>query len=145
MKERFFTPWSLARVAEAVEWEGELVFAKDGSSNQEQYMKALSILWERWMRNWTLPDLASVLKDAGAQNWASAFAHSLETLKSRVEQLFGFYQGLWAGANPGRSRAVMPTWPLMPELPPAEDQVLNSLQFFFEGIRALWANEEEEG
>jgi len=100
MGERLFSPRSLARVCEAVEWEDELRFWKDGSSNHEQYMKAMAVLWERWMRGWELMDFFKAVQDAGSQNFASGILRVFETLPQRIQQLKGFYEGLWAGANP---------------------------------------------
>lgn len=105
MKERFFTPWSLARVAEHVEWEEELVRAKDGTTNQQMFMAAIAILYERWMRGWSIPDFASAVDEAASGNFLSGLARILSSMEERVGQLLGFYQGLWWGANP---RAINP-------------------------------------
>jgi len=101
MGERLFTPWSLARVAEAVEWEDYLTEKVDGTTNQQQYMKALAILWERWMRGWEIPDFLSAVENVGNQRFAEQFTKIIDSVEQRITQVLGFWQGIWAGANPG--------------------------------------------
>lgn len=108
--ERFFTPKSLARVAEAVEWEEVVAFYKDGTSNQSEYMRAMAILWERWMREWAIGDFAQSIHDVGSREYVTLLVRLLDTVETRVQQLVGFFQGLWAGANPGWSKKGIFTW-----------------------------------
>jgi len=144
MGERLFTPKSLARVAEAVEWEDELIVYPDGSNNQERYMKAMAILWERWMRGWSIPDFASSFLAAGNLTLATRFSEILDTMAERIAQLKGFYEGLWAGANPetiAPSRFLGP-----PDLGPmtAEEMTKNAFDTFFEEMTRLFGQSREE-
>jgi len=99
--ERFFTPRSLERVAEAVEWEDVLYWYKDGTSNQSRYMAAMAVLWERWMRGWAIPDFGEALRSADSGNFVEALTRVLNSLEERISQLVGFYQGLWWSVNRG--------------------------------------------
>jgi len=146
MAERLFTPWSLARVAEAVEWEDVLEYRRDGSSNQAQFMKAMSILWERWMREWQLPDFANVLTEVRDRDWIGVFEVSIKGLQNRVQQLVGFYQGLWAGANPGWRRAFWFPPGVLPVALTTEERARNALAAMVADFTILFGvTEEEEG
>jgi len=137
MKERLFTPWSLARVCEAVDWEDDLVERKDGTTNQEQYIKAVAILWERWVRGWSLPDFLAALNVSSGEGFFQVFVRILTSLPERVYQLKGFYEGLWAGANPDvepRSRAILS--PLEGSAP-IEQRAAFALQAWWEQTRAI--------
>lgn len=120
MGERLFSPKSLARVAEAVEWEDVLQVYKDGSTNQAEFMRALGILWERWMRGWSIPDFANAIQAVQAGRWVDQFERIVQTLENRVSQLVGFYQGLWAGANPGWGRFF--GWQIPSVIPPVDEE-----------------------
>lgn len=143
MKETFFSPWSLARVCKAVEWEEELVRARDGSSNQGKYMEAIGTLWERWVRGWSLPDVLAAAHAAGTGEWTEAFFKLFETLENRVVQIIGWYSGIWAGANPrGLPGWVWPPIPEQPGAPPLSiveqrvstfiETLMTYLRFYFE-------------
>lgn len=111
-----FSPKSLARVAEAVDWEEVVAFYKDGTSNQSEYMKAMAILWERWMREWAIGDFAQSISDVGSRKYVELLVRLLDSVETRVQMLVGFFQGLWAGANPGWYRKGIFTWtPVAPE------------------------------
>ena len=100
-KNRYFNPRSLRRVATAVEWEDDLHFYVDGTTNQEMYLASVALLWERWVRGWSLPDLLSALADSRSrQGFAEGVKRIIDTIPERVMQLRGFYEGLWWGANP---------------------------------------------
>lgn len=100
-KNRLFSPRGLRRVANAVEWEDDLRFYPDGTTNQEMYMAALALLWERWVREWNLLDFQSALADPqGGIDFYEGFKRIIETFPARIMQLRGFYEGLWWGANP---------------------------------------------
>lgn len=99
----------MERVVRAVEWEEELVQYKDGSTNQERYIMALAELWERWMREWTLPDFAQSVTDLRAGNYVVVLERVLSAIPERIMQLKGFWLGLWYGANPewrGAERSI---------------------------------------
>jgi len=144
MKETLFTPWSLARVAKAVEWEDELVLAKDGSSNQGKYMEALAILYERWMRDWQLPDFERSILAIHKKDFVALFKQILSTMEERIFQFGGFFRGLWLGANPTWKAA---TWPPLPAIPaPVTEiqEVTNRLEGFFTFLLELAASLKEE-
>lgn len=142
-----FTPKSLARVAEAVDWEETLVVYKDGTTNMQQYMRAMAILYERWMRGWSIPDFAEQVRNAGANNWVEGLGRIYNSLQERVGQLVGFYEGLWRGANPGWHARW--GWNL-PAVMPAADPESGMLTRLGQFIRELHQvtdleREEEEG
>ncbi len=95
-----FEPRSLARVVNHVEWEQEVRYYKDGRSNQEMYVQAMSMLLERWLREFSLPDLLGALDAAGGGDWPGLVHHGLQSIESKVQQFRGFWEGLWYGANP---------------------------------------------
>lgn len=115
MGEDFFTPRSLARVANAVEWEDVLVEYKDGSTNFSCYTQAMAILWERWMREFTLDDFREAVTNVRGGNFVQEFQRMCEALPGRIAVLRGFWEGLWYGANPGRKPPPRGRW--MPALP----------------------------
>ena len=115
-----FSSRSLARVALAVEWEDELALYKDGTTNQEMFVQAMTTMWERWMRGWALNDFAQAISDVGNNQFLTAFARILETVPERLSQIVGFYKGLWYSANPTRradSRGIfgVPDFDMSPE------------------------------
>ena len=95
--ERFFNPKVLRRVAQAVEWEGNLRAYKNGRTNQGEYMAALGILWGRWMFEDRFDEAWSAAKQFLARDWASMFRDVLRGMPSKIEQLAGFYRGTFGG------------------------------------------------
>lgn len=144
MKEAFFTPWSLARVAKAVEWEDELMSAKDGSTNQGKYMEALAILYERWMREWALPDFEQAVLDIHNKEFFSLFARIITSMEERVFQLSGFFRGLWMGANPTWRSTTWPPMPAPPEPLSELEVATNRLQAFFTYLLDVSSQIKEE-
>ncbi len=135
MGERLFSPKSLKRVVAAVEWEDDVVFYKDGTSNQQRYMQALAILWERWIRGYTLPDFASAVSDIGSENFVEGFVRVIREIPRKVYQLKGFYEGLWLSVNPERPapapaapRATVGSYVSKPEWARAVDSCLSQLR-----------------
>lgn len=108
MGEKFFSPKSLARVANAVEWEDRLQVYTDGTTNHSCYLEALAILWERWIREYTLSDFSDMIVDAWRGDFAEGFKRVCEEIPAKLEQLLGFYRGLWYGANPDWKAALPP-------------------------------------
>jgi len=143
MGERLFSPKSLARVANAVEWEDTLVWYKDGSTNQEQFMKALSILWERWMREWSLPDFAQLAQYVMDKQWTDAFVHLVRGIPQRIQQLKGFYEGLWAGANPEWRASFWFPPGVLPAPVTQEDRVKGALAAMIQELTVMFTIEEE--
>jgi hypothetical protein len=152
-KEQYlFDPRALARVAEHVEWEPELKYYRDGTSNQSYYVKAMVMLLERWLREFTLIDLALALQSAGSGDWPGLIQQGLDTIEEKVTQLRGFWEGLWYGANPKTAKAAFGEGWLYPfNLDPehveataepvdAQVQVLGILEQFFGRLRELSAD-----
>lgn len=137
MGERLFSPWSLARVCEAVEWEDELVQRPNGSTNQEQYMRALGTLWERWMRGWSLPDFAGALKTAGSGAFLEGLLYLLKSVPERIQQIKGFYEGLWAGANPDVEPRAPGARAFVGEVPEVEQKVAAALRAWLLQIQSI--------
>jgi hypothetical protein len=145
--EYLFDPRALARVANAVEWEPELRYYKDGHSNQEFYVQAMVMLMERWLREFSLPDLLLALRSAGGGDWPGLLRQGIGGLREKVEQLRGFWEGLWYGANPrGSSLARSIRAGLVPYLPvpvdsesavAGEAEMLAVLSSFFSRLREL--------
>jgi len=108
MRERFFTPRSMERVVNHVEWEDDLVVYRDGTTNQQRYMMALAELWERWMREWSLPDFAQAVDSAQGGKFVEGLLEVISAVPQRIEQMIGFYRGLWYGANPRKLGISIP-------------------------------------
>lgn len=108
MGEKFFSPKSLARVANAVEWEDRVQVYTDGTTNHSCYIEALAILWERWIREYSLSDFLDMLVDAWRGDFAEGFKRVAEEIPAKLEQLLGFYRGLWYGANPDWKGPIPP-------------------------------------
>lgn len=100
-KEILFSPRSLCRVAGAVEWEDVLTWYNDGSTNQSQFMSAMAIMQERWIRGWSFPDFGEAVRNVAAGEFVRELERILSTWKERISQLVGFYQGLWWSVNRG--------------------------------------------
>lgn len=142
-----FNPRSLARVVEKVEWEPELVWYKDGHSNQELYTQCWSMLLERWIREFALYDMLDILHSTGSREWLQVMQKGLSTMKNKIEQCRGFWEGLWYGANPRGVRAPNSSRiavmgmraSTQGEIPQdqAELAMLNLLSSFFRGLREL--------
>ena len=137
-----FDPRSLARVVEQVEWEPTVELYKDGTTNQEKYIQCMAILWERWMREWELPDFAALFYDVGGGNFGSAFYKFATVIPERIAQLVGFWKGLWYGANP-RNYMKMST-PRVSVIPAysAEDIVKSSIEYMVKELRTIVEKEE---
>jgi hypothetical protein len=144
--ELLFDPRALARVANAVEWEGELRYYKDGHSNQEFYIQATSMLMERWLAGFAWEDMLLALHAAGGGDWPGLLRQGLSTIEQKVQQLRGFWEGFWYGANPkGTSRSTFVPWspipfvpmpvPIVPAEPDLEGKVLSLLSSFFATLR----------
>jgi hypothetical protein len=143
MGERLFTPKSLARVAEHVEWEDVLTYYRDGTTNQAEFMRALAILWERWMRGWSVLDFSYALQALHEGTWVSRFYEILSSMEERIQQLVGFYKGLWTGANPHMSAQAMKGIFGMPDPPDRETACLSRIYLMMTTIRELVKEEEE--
>lgn len=141
-----FEPRSLARICNAVEWEPELRYYQDGTSNQSYYVQAMTILLERWLREFTIQDLLLALHSAGSGDWPGLLKQGLETIEQKVNQLRGFWEGLWYGANPrGKGRTTFVQYSPIPFVPMPvqttpvpianEEQVLFILSSFFARLR----------
>lgn len=98
--QRFWEPKAVARIINGLDWEEELRYYKDGTSNQGEYIRGMTMMLERWMREWTLPDLARSLNASLNNDLGNQIEHALDTFENRIAQLWGFAQGLWQGANP---------------------------------------------
>lgn len=105
---------------------------RDQTTNQQQYMRALATLWERWVRGWAYPELAAVLADVFQENFLDGFEKVLRALPSNIWQLRGFFEGLWFSANPPKSAALARAtgvFPIpAPSLLSAEGRALNMLR-----------------
>ena len=97
-EEKFVNPKVLHRLALAVEWEGNLEVYKNGKSNQGEYMAALGILWGRWMREDRFDEAWAAAKQFAQRDWAAMFLDVLRAVPSKIEQLKGFYQGVFGGS-----------------------------------------------
>ena len=69
-------------------------------------MRALAMLYERWMREWSVPDLLSALNAVRGRDFAAAFDRIVSTMENRVFQFVGFWKGIWYGANPRGERGI---------------------------------------
>lgn len=142
--EILFSPKSLHRVALAVEWEDELELYKDGSTNQGHFMAAMAVLWERWMRGWSIPDFSQALTDARAGGFVDGVKRICSSLPERIAQLKGFYEGLWGSVNPPRKKGAFE-----PSLDPydwssGEGQARAAIQRMFRALSSI-VTEEVEG
>jgi len=143
MGERLFSPKSLERVVRSVEWEDELIKYRDGTTNQERYMMALGELWERWIREWSIPDFAKALRDTEQKNFLKGFRRVLQSLPERIAMLKGFYEGLWYGANPGW-HGVRAGWNPMPApvVVDVETEAMNEINRLLTSLRAILKEED---
>jgi len=143
MGEKLFTPRSLERVVRSVEWEDEISYYRDGTSNQQRYMMALAELWERWMRQWSLPDFAQAVRDVEQRNYVTGLKRVLEAIPERIQQLVGFYRGLWYGANPFSGKPPPRGWWLEVPVPATpENEVMSALAVMIDSLRAITTKEE---
>lgn len=143
--EYLFDPRALARVAAHVEWEPELRYYKDGTSNQSHYVKAMTMLWERWMREYGLPELLELVHAGGTSDWLGFISTVLETIKEKLNMFRGFFEGLWYGANPPKlirlpggqviRASIGPSEAWAPEV--ADSSILSMLAAFFEYVNAI--------
>lgn len=106
-EETFFNPRAMARVVEHVEWPEQEIVYKDGSSNQSQYVRAMAMLYERWMRDWTLPDVEASFRNVCAGNYVDEYRHIMEAWDTRIRQVYAWFEGLWYGANPRQFRPLL--------------------------------------
>lgn len=93
-REELFSPGSLLRVVRAVEWEPELELYRDGSSNQERYMEALSTLYGRWIRDESLQDLVDFAGPLARKEWFDALKELVSELPQKARQIVGFWRGM---------------------------------------------------
>lgn len=92
--ERFFSPASMLRVVRAVEWEPELEFYRDGTSNQGRFMEALAMLWGRWIKDESLSDLVDLAEPVVKEEWIDALAEIILELPQKARQIVGFWRGM---------------------------------------------------
>lgn len=111
-EEKFFNPKVLARVVETVEWEGNLEVYKNGTSNQGEFMRALGLLYGRWLFEETLPDAWDAAKSLVAEDWPAMFRQLLRVLPEKIEQLAGFWTGQFGGflRPPVKSKWLVNPW-----------------------------------
>jgi hypothetical protein len=131
-------------VAIAVDWEDDVVVYNNGETNQSEYMKAMAVLYERWMRGWALPDFETGLKNLHAQEFVKQLDHILDSMTERIQQLRGFWEGLWYGANPdwGKGKGLFPIGPGASYTP--EERARLRLDNFWRDLLAIVEVPEEE-
>lgn len=144
MRPRLFSPKDMARVVMAVEWEDELKVYRDGTTNQQQFMRALGILWERWMRGWSVPDFFSAVHEAGSNNFASGLRRILQSMPERVAMLKGFYEGIWYGANPRAAAGSRSTAAAAEPTGSGAQLAEAELRRWYDAMVTIWSPKEEE-
>lgn len=126
-REKFFTPASLVRVVEAVEWEPDLVLYPDGSSNQGRYMEALAILYGRWLAFETIPDFLDQAQAISSRDWVSAFRHVVSEIPEKIRQMVGFYRGLGGVVFRKKTLFGLPVNPWTGEIQPLRSSIENEV------------------
>jgi len=148
--ERFFTPRSLYRVASHVEWESDLVFYNDGSSNQSKYMRTIGFLLSQWLTDETLVFAIEQAAAVESEDWSDAVQRALEHLPRILEQCIGFWRGVFRIRR--RSLFSPIPWTGYPTPPPApsssssiEDELYLFVDSLLRQVRDLMPEEEEYG
>lgn len=140
-EERFLNPKVLARMVETVEWEGNLVLYKNGSSNQGEFMRALGLLYGQWLFQEDLPDAWAAAKAIGARDWFEMFRLLLRKLPEQIEQMGGFWRGTLSGGLPkakGLFGGLNPwTGEGGTELPSEDRMMASELEYLFTRLASI--------
>jgi hypothetical protein len=139
--EKFINPKVLARIVESVEWEGNLEVYKNGTSNQGEFMRALGLLYGRWLSDEDLPDAWAAAKALNARDWVAMFKLVLRVLPERIEQCAGFWSGTFGGfLKPApKARWLVNPWTgeINPNLPDEDSQLGAELGQMFVELRTI--------
>lgn len=140
-EEKFVNPKVLARIAETVEWEGNLQLYRNGRSNQGEFMRALGLLYGRWLSEENLPDAWAAAKAVGARDWAEMFRLVVRVLPERIEQCASFWTGTFGGfLRPApRSKWMVNPWTgeIDGDLPSEDGQLGAELAELFVRLRTI--------
>jgi hypothetical protein len=120
-----------------VEWEDDLVFYSDGTTNQQQFMRALGILLGRWLLGWGPSDLSAAFFGSGAQEFLPGLIGVLTPLLERVYQLVGLYQGLWEAGTEVIGGRIFPRAARTTAADSTEESVKSAIARFLTSIRLV--------